>query len=103
MLGLCLADHALAPEGNGLDTHRFWECAAVGCTPVRRGTAHLLAQLYEYLFSVRAMKPYVTLCDQVLSGCAAAVIRQLERRSPRSAAPSAPHAAIALAARAPKS
>lgn len=51
MLGLCLADHALAPEGNGLDTHRFWECAAVGCTPVVVDS-HPLLQLYECLFSV---------------------------------------------------
>jgi hypothetical protein len=42
MISLCLAQHAVAPEGNGLDTHRFWECAAVGCRAVVVATHPLL-------------------------------------------------------------
>ena len=45
MARLCSASHAVAPEGNGLDTHRFWECAAVGCRPVVVAS-HPLLQLY---------------------------------------------------------
>ncbi len=51
MLRLCVAQLALAPEGNGLDTHRFWECAAVGCRPVVVASHPLLP------FYMRAAQP----------------------------------------------
>jgi hypothetical protein len=49
MLRMCLAGRAAAPQGNGLDTHRVWECAAVGCHPVVVATHPLLPMYLRHV------------------------------------------------------
>jgi hypothetical protein len=42
--------YALCPEGNGIDTHRFWECLYVGTTPICLKNA--LTEYYSKIFDI---------------------------------------------------
>jgi len=42
--------YAICPEGNGLDTHRFWECLYLGVIPIVK--ANFLVKYYSQIFPV---------------------------------------------------
>ena len=37
----------IAPEGNGIDTHRLWECIYVGCIPIVKKNSILYTNFYD--------------------------------------------------------